>query len=414
MRKIVRRVKNKVKKMFRPAPRRIAAAAHGILPAQIDHSAAQAVAHMQQAGHETYIVGGAVRDLLLRITPKDFDIATAATPQEVRRLFRRSRIIGRRFQIVHLHSFRNGRRHTIEVTTFRGDGGEVCDQRGRIVTDNSFGDAAEDAVRRDFSCNALLYDPASGDIIDYVGGYEDIRRRRLRIIGAPAVRFQQDPVRILRGLRLEGKLGLVLNQATRRELAKNAALLADISSSRLFDEVVKVINSGAANDIMHRFVACGAARQILPAVGENEEFVQAVLQDTDRRWREDRDISLSFVIGGLFWPPVAACWHELRAAGVSPVVAMEEAAAAADFSKNAIVPRRIVARVMDLYFLSARMETRVSWRRAASIMRNPLFVRALAFAELRRDASASATVQWWRAYQQADDAARKAILAACP
>lgn len=413
MRAIVRRVENKVKSLLNGRPRRIDAAKHGILPEQIDRAAAQATARLQQAGHETYIVGGAVRDLLLRITPKDFDIATAATPHEVRRLFRRSRIIGRRFQIVHLQSFRNGQRHLIEVTTFRGDGEEVMrNEQGRILADNVFGGAADDAVRRDFSCNALFYDPASGDIIDYVGGYEDIRRRRLRVIGVPAIRFQQDPVRILRGLRLAGKLGLTLNKTTRRALADNAALLADISPSRLFDEVVKVINSGAAAAIIDSFVACGVAARVLPAVGENQEFVQAVLQDTDRRRNADKDISLSFVISGLFWPPLAVRWHELRGNGATSVAAMEEAATVADFTENVIVPRRIVARVMDLYFLSARMEARLSLRRVASIMRNPLFVRALAFAELRRDASAAATAKWWREYQQADAAVRKSMLAA--
>ncbi|MBE8158431.1 MAG: polynucleotide adenylyltransferase PcnB, partial [Betaproteobacteria bacterium] len=364
-----------VKKIFRTRAKRIAAARHGIAASDIDADAADAVARLQKAGHEAYIVGGAVRDLLLGAAPKDFDVSTAAMPDEIKKLFRRARVIGRRFQIMHLPIYRRGVRKVIETATFRADGDEVVhDGRGRILTDNSYGDAAQDAFRRDFSCNALFYNPADGCIIDYAGGYEDIRRRRLCVIGAPAVRFRQDPVRMLRALRFESKLGLAMDNNARRAVRANAALLADIAPARLFDEAVKIIQSGRAADIFRNCAECGLARHVLPAAAG--PFARKILEDADRRRAADKEISLSFVLAGLFWPPVAQRWGELRGEGAPPVRAMEAAAAAAEFTENPTVPRRLTARVMDLYFLQARFEARMTLRRATGIMRHPLFARA--------------------------------------
>ena len=407
MKKIVKAVK----KIFRPRPRKIAAARHGIAPSGIDSDAADAVARLQKAGHETYIVGGAVRDLLLGAAPKDFDLSTAAMPEEIKKLFRRARIIGRRFRIVHIPIYRRGAaRKVIETSTFRADGEEVVhDAGGRILADNSYGTAAQDALRRDFSCNALFYNPADGRIIDYAGGYEDIRRRRLSVIGAPAARFRQDPVRMLRALRFESKLGLSLDQKTRRAVRANAGLLADIAPSRLFDEAVKIIQSGRAADIFKNCAGCGVAKYMLPEA--KDSFARAVLEDADRRRAGGKEVSLSFILAAIFWPPVGRRWDELRRKGAPPVRAMEDAASAAEFSENRTVPRRLVGRVKDLYFLQARFEaSRMTLRRAADILRHPLFVRGTAFAALRKDSGAAETAEWWRAYRQADAERRKQLL----
>ena len=168
-------------------------------------NAVQAVEKIRRGGYVAYIVGGAVRDLLLGVSPKDFDIATDATPAQVRRLFRNSRIIGRRFRIVHLYFHHDNEAKIMEVSTFRAGDDSVCEESGRVLRDNYFGDAASDAWRRDFCVNALFYNPHTGDILDYVGGYADVSRRRLRVIGKPAVRFRQDPVRVLSGAENLGK-----------------------------------------------------------------------------------------------------------------------------------------------------------------------------------------------------------------
>ena len=388
-------------------PKRIPSSRHGIAAAQIDSFAAQSVERLQKSGFETYIVGGAVRDLLCDIPPKDFDIATSATPQEVRRLFRRSRIIGRRFKIVHLPVYRNGWRNVIEVTTFRGDGEDVVhDERGRILHDNSFGTVAEDAARRDFSCNALFYNPKDGRIIDYVGGYEDVRKRRLSVIGEPGKRFRQDPVRILRALRLQCKLGLSVDRRTNRAICDNAGLLHDIAPSRLFDEIIKIINTGVAANIFRRYSECGIAAHVLPVV--DDEHARTLLQETDRRSADSREVSLSFALAGLFWPPVSALWHSRRKNGVSPVRAMESAITAAEFSQNRVVPKRITSRIIDLYFAYARLCARMTQRRATALLKHRFFSRAVAFGELCDNNVACA--EWWREYRRAEGETRKRML----
>ncbi len=408
MKKIVRAVK----KLMRPRPKKMDGARHGIAPAAIDAEAAAAVARLQKAGYETYIVGGAVRDLMLGIAPKDFDLSTSATPPEVKKLFRRARIIGRRFKIVHLPLPSRGRFAVMEVTTFRADGEEVVrNASGRILTDNLFGTPAQDAVRRDFTCNALFYNPADGKITDYAGGCEDIRRRRLRVIGAPTERFRQDPVRMLRALRLEAKLGLILDKSARRAVCANAALLSDIASSRLFDEAVKIINSGAAAAAFRACAECGVGQYVLPAACKTG-FAETVLQNADNRRNAGEEISLSFTLAGVFWPPVAARWRELRDKGAPPVRAMETAAKEAEFSENPTVPRRVAGKIMDLYFLQARFEARMTLRRATGILRHPLFSRAIAFTAMREDEGAAQTAEWWRAYQNASGEHRKKMITA--
>ncbi len=399
-----------VRNFIRRRPRWIEESKHGIFPSQIESCAAETVGELQKAGYEAHIVGGAVRDLLLGIAPKDFDVSTSATPHEVRKIFRASRIIGRRFQIVHVYRRRGDWRNFVEVATFRADGGETArNEHGRILADNVFGTAAEDAARRDFTCNALFYNPENGRIADYLGGYEDIRRRRLTMIGDPATRFRQDPVRMLRALRLECKLGLSPGRPILRALNECAGLLADISPSRLFDETAKIINSGAATSIFRRCAECGIAEHALPNAAE-DEFAQKVLAATDARRAGGGEVSLSFVMAGLFWQPLCEKWRGLCGENVPPVRAMERALAEFPISDN-VIPRRVVARMMDIYFLQARMETRRIARRAAALLHHPQFARAVAFAALRTDQGAAEIANWWRDYHRADSAGRRALVA---
>lgn len=403
---MIKKVVKAVKNLKRPRPKRIPAAPLGIQPADIDPESAAAVQRLQNANHETYIVGGAVRDLLLGFAPKDFDICTEAKPEEVRKLFKKSRIIGRRFRIVHV--YRRSWRDYMEVTTFRADGDQVVqDEQGRIVADNYFGDAVDDALRRDFTCNALFYNPATGKIIDYVGGVADIEQRRLVIIGNANERFREDPVRMLRALRIEAKLGLVPSEKVRRAIRENASLLADIAPSRLFDEAIKMIKSGASDDIFYNCQKFGTVQYMLPAEFD-DDFAHAVLREADKRYALGRDVSVSFVLAGLFWPPVARKWHALRESGMSPVQAMEDAAHASELD-NSTVPKRLISRIMDLYFLQARFESRRGVRSALSVMRHKFFDRAIRFAELRLDEGGAETAQWWQKYRKADSEERKAM-----
>src|SRR5574340_166617 len=253
---------------------------HGIHRDQLDDCALKTCETLTQAGYKGYLVGGAVRDLLLGKTPKDFDVATDATPEEVRHLFRRSRIIGRRFQIVHVMCGRV----TIEVTTFRandqkdteddndhanGDTSPATrkrqtDEHGRLLSDNVFGSMADDAARRDFTINALYYDPAREEVHDYFGGVADCRKRVLRMIGDPDTRYREDPVRMLRVARFAAKLDFHIDPDTRKPVAALAPLLANIPRARIFDEALKLLLSGHALRGVHQLRAEGLHHGMLP------------------------------------------------------------------------------------------------------------------------------------------------------
>ena len=215
---------------------------HGITRDRISSGSRRVCEGLQQQGHNAYVVGGAVRDLLIGAEPKDFDIATDATPDEIRRAFRRSRAIGRRFQIVHVMMGQE----TMEVTTFRGmlDANTKTDEHGRVLHDNVFGSQADDAARRDFTANALYYDPATEAIIDYHHGVGDLKQKTLRMIGEPRARYREDPVRMLRAVRLAAKLGLIIDPAASKPIREMAELLENVPPARLFDEMLKLLTSG--------------------------------------------------------------------------------------------------------------------------------------------------------------------------
>ncbi|PKO50570.1 MAG: polynucleotide adenylyltransferase PcnB, partial [Betaproteobacteria bacterium HGW-Betaproteobacteria-20] len=253
----------------------------------LSNAALKTTEGLQKAGFSAYIVGGAVRDLVLNHPPKDFDVATDATPEEVSRVFRRSRIIGKRFRLVHV-LFGD---ETIEVSTFRGShleessDAKIADS-GRIIRDNVFGSIIEDAVRRDFTANALYYDPSSQEVLDFHNGYADIKAGVLRIIGDPITRYQEDPVRMLRAVRLSAKLGLKIEAKTEAPIAKNADLLQDVPPSRLFDEMLKLFLSGHAIESVSALREQHLHHGLLPMLDVvleqpmGERFVMMALQNT--------------------------------------------------------------------------------------------------------------------------------------
>src|SRR5574340_1645758 len=400
-------------------------AEHGIRRSQLDDCALKTCETLAQAGFKGYVVGGAVRDLLLDKTPKDFDVATDATPEEVRRLFRRSRIIGRRFQIVHVMCGRE----TIEVTTFRSNGQKETeedderptDEHGRLLSDNVFGSMADDAARRDFTINALYYDPAREEVHDYFGGVADCRKRVLRMIGDPETRFREDPVRMLRAARFAAKLDFHIDPDTRKPVATLAPLLANIPRARIFDEALKLLLSGHALRGVHQLRAEGLHHGMLPlldtipgnAIGER--FINAALKTTDARIAQDKPASPAFLFGTLLWPQVLQRWHKLEAAGEKPqpalFMAMDDVL---DEQRSLLaIPRRYDGMMKEIWALQPRFEQR-GGQRPYRLLEHPRFRAAYDFLLLRAESGEvdAELGEWWTRFQDASDDERAAMLIA--
>ena len=337
---------------------------HGFTADHISFAAEKVVSRLQQAGYEAYVVGGAVRDLLIGAEPKDFDVATNATPEEVRAVFRRSRIIGRRFRIVHVMVGPE----TIEVTTFRGGGKAVQNEQGRIMKDNTYGTLAEDAGRRDFTCNALYFDPVKGEIIDFHNGVEDVKARRLVMIGDPAERYQEDPVRILRAVRLAGKLGFTVEERTAAPIAKYAGRLKEEPPARLFDEIMKLLFSGYARRCLDQFHTLGIDTPIHPLLdalqqasrGGRPNMVTASLKNTDERLRADKSVSVGFVLAALMWEPLNGYWQKRMERGEKAAPALTEAIAELreTMEKGWGVPQKYAATMREIWVLQPQFDNR--------------------------------------------------------
>jgi 2-amino-4-hydroxy-6-hydroxymethyldihydropteridine diphosphokinase len=280
---------------------------HGIEREAISKCAKRTCEELQRAGYLAFVVGGAVRDLLVGMRPKDFDIATNATPDEVRSVFRRSRIIGRRFQIVHVLCGAD----TVEVSTFRAHFTREIDadrdEHGRVLSDNVFGTQAEDALRRDFTVNALFYDPVKEEVWDYVHGLRDLKARKLVMIGNPATRYREDPVRMLRAARLAAKLGFVIDPATREPIEGLRHLLENVPQSRLFEEILKLLLSGNAVESVRLLRELKLHHGMLPLLDtalddpETGPFAMAALRATDERLAAGKPVSPAFLLAALLW-----------------------------------------------------------------------------------------------------------------
>ena len=425
---MIRRIINKVfgrKSGSTAAPRAqlLPQAKHGIRRDQIDDCALKTCETLAAAGFRGYLVGGAVRDLLLGNTPKDFDVATDATPDQVRRLFRRSRIIGRRFQIVHVMCGRE----TIEVTTFRSNGQKELedederptDEHGRLLSDNVFGSMEDDAARRDFTINALYYDPAREEVHDYFGGVADCRKRVLRMIGDPETRYREDPVRMLRAARFAAKLDFHIDPDTRKPVATLAPLLANIPRARIFDEALKLLLSGHALRGVHQLRAEGLHHGMLPLLDTilddptGERFITAALKTTDARIAQDKPASPAFLFAALLWPQVLQRWQNLEAAGEKPMpalfAAMDEVL---DAQRGQLaIPRRYDGMMKEVWGLQPRLEQR-SGQRPFRLLEHPRFRAAYDFLLLRAESGEveAELADWWTRFQDAADDERASML----
>ena len=394
---------------------------HGIRRDAISSGSRRTVETLQQQGYKAYVVGGAVRDLLAGISPKDYDVATNATPEQVRQCFRRSRIIGRRFQIVHVMMGSE----TIEVTTFRGHheqhGGNKAqtDATGRVLRDNVFGNQMDDAARRDFTVNALYFDPSSETILDYHHGVADLKQKTLRMIGDPKTRYREDPVRMLRAVRLAAKLGLTIDPATRKPISELSGLIGNVPPSRLFDEMLKLLTSGHAVRCVQQLRADGLHHGLLPLLDVileqplGERFVMLALENTDRRVREGKPISPGFLFATLLWHDVLAKWEAIKAAGERPTPALYQAMdEVLDVQAEKLaITRRTAGDIKDIWALQPRFEQR-SGKRPYGVLEQPRFKASYDFLLLRAESGEveNELAQWWTDFLNHDGDARAAML----
>ena len=426
--------------------REVPVAEHGIDPRLLDDNAVRVVRTLKDAGHEAYIVGGAVRDLLVGLRPKDFDVATDATPEQVKALFRRAFIIGRRFRLVHV-VFGRGREHeTIEVSTFRAyvdnaaaeavAGNEktsraelagkhhAVDASGRVLRDNVWGPQVEDAARRDFTVNAMYYDPTTQTVVDYHGGVGDARARVLRMIGDAATRYREDPVRIVRAVRFAAKLGFALEPATQAPVRGMAPLLANVPASRLFDEMIKLLQTGHALASVEQLRAQGllgaGVFPLLDAVlarpgsaPRREAFVEAALRDTDRRVAEGRAVAPSFLLACMLWHDVLERWAALKAAGESPFPALQQAVDAVFDARIGDISGRgkLGGDMREIWLMQPRFDRRTP-AAALSLANQLRFRAAYDFLRLRADCGEVPVelADWWEDFHLGSDEDREALL----
>ena len=413
----------KARKPTAAKERIFAQAEHGIRREELSNAAISVCEGLHRAGYKAFVVGGAVRDLLLGRHPKDYDVATDATPEQVRSVFRRARIIGRRFKLVHV-MFRD---ETVEVSTFRSNHPAVdadekdgrADEHGRLLRDNVYGNQAEDAIRRDFTMNALFYDPESEEVWDYVNGFADIKKQRVVMIGDPTARYREDPVRMLRAARLAAKLGFMIDAATEAPIVELAPLLDNVPTARLFDEMLKLLFSGHALNGIEKLRSLGLHAGILPVLDAlfndpaAKAFVVLALQRTDERIAQDKGVSPPFLFAALFWWPMVQCWRALEAKGVRSLQAMHEAMDdVLDIQRKTLaVPRRLDPLIKELWLAQPRFAHR-SQRQAFRTLTHPRFRASYDFYALRAEAGDAdkEVAAWWERFQFADPQTQESML----
>ena len=403
-------------------PAVIPRAAHSISRAHVSPQALKVLYRLKEAGYQAFLVGGSVRDLLLGIQPKDFDVATDALPEQIRRLFRNCRLIGRRFRLAHVHYGDE----IIEVATFRAaaapaevddddhrevDDARMLDDSGRILRDNLYGSIDADVWRRDFTANALYYNIADFSVWDYVDGAADVRDRVLRLIGDPEVRYREDPVRMLRAARFAGKLGFTLHAATRAPLQELAPLLAGVPPARLFDECTKLFLSGHAIASFERLVDFELLPHLLPATaaelarepdGGAARLLSLGLASTDVRVQQERAVTPTFLFAVLLYGPINRLAKDKIAAGVPELQALGEATDSVVLAqvRRVGVPKRFTLPLREMLTLQPRFERREG-RRALALLNHPRFRAAYDFLLLRAEAGlvAEELAAWWTEIQ---------------
>jgi poly(A) polymerase len=387
---------------------------HNISRADISKNALKVLYRLKDAGYQAFLVGGSVRDLLLGGHPKDFDIATDAHPEEVRALFGNSRLIGRRFRLAHV---RFGR-EIIEVATFRGRGGEgvsaehreVSSETGRLLRDNVYGAIEEDVWRRDFTANALYYNIADFSVWDFVGGVADVRARTLRLIGDAETRYREDPVRMLRAARFAAKLRFNVHIDTGEPIRRLAHLVDGIPAARLFEEFLKLFQSGHALGSFRALRYFHLFEHLFPATAEwldaggeeREHFIEAALEGTDQRVAEDRPVTPMFLFGVLLWGATQVRAARLIRDGAPEITALAVAAEEVTREQTAriSVPRRFSTPMREMLQAQPRF-SRMRGGRALAFIESKRFRAAYDLMMLRRVLGEvdEETARWWSSVQ---------------
>lgn len=395
---------------------------HTISRKQISPAALKVLYGLKDAGYEAYLVGGCVRDLLLGHEPKDFDVATDASPEQVNKLFRRSRLIGRRFKLVHV---RYGR-EIIEVATFRAppEIDQHIDEQGRIVQDNVFGTLEQDAWRRDFTINALYYNIRDFSIVDYTDGIADLNAGKIRLIGDAETRYREDPVRMLRAIRFVGKLGLQLEKKTEQAIPKLAHLLADIPAARLFDESLKLYLSGDAA-VTHELLShYGLFDHLFPQTAEvlhteqdgyPRTLLMKALENTDQRIDDGKPVTPAFLFAALLWEPVRQRWQQHQANEIPMIPALQRAATEviSEQVQRVAIPKRFTIMTRDIWVLQPRLEQRFG-KRAFRLLTHPKFRAGYDFLLLRSESGEplAELADWWTRIQEVTEEEQQQMVSA--
>ncbi|NYT52258.1 MAG: polynucleotide adenylyltransferase PcnB [Candidatus Vesicomyosocius endoextente] len=345
----------------------------------LDKDALKVINIINKAGFKAYLVGGCVRDFLLSLTPKDFDIATNAKPEEVHKLFKRSRLIGRRFRLVHVIF---PARKFIEVATFRSGKVQVANN-GVVMRDNCYGNIEDDVIRRDLSINALYYDIETQEVIDYVGGLQDIRVQELNVIGNPKKRFEQDPVRMIRVIRFQTKLDFHLSNEIKSAIFEQAPLLGNISTIRLYEECIKLFHNEYGFKIYQRLEEYGLFKYLFKQT-HNNEFIKKALLNTSDRIKRNQSVTPVFLFAVFLWQAQNERFFVIKKKQCSISLAMSQASEEVIIEqiKQVSLPRWLSSRIKDIWMIQPKLES-MNPKKVKELLKNPRFRMAYDFLLLR-------------------------------
>ncbi len=397
---------------------------HSISRTNISEHALKVLYRLRENGYQAYLVGGGVRDLLLKREPKDFDVATDANPDDIKKIFRNCRLIGRRFRLAHVYF----NKEIIEVATFRSNNAMEDDSRrelsdsGMIIRDNVYGSMEEDAWRRDFTINALYYDISNFSIIDFTGAIKDLKKRILRLIGDPEQRYREDPVRMLRAVRFSAKLELNLHRATEAPIIKMHHLLNEVSTARLFEETLKLFHGGHARETFDLLRKLQLFKYLFPQTEEalndtdgkhTMNLLQTAFKNTDERIRDDKPVTPAFLFAILLWKPLlyyieTYCdkgHHEAEARDIAIEKVIEEQI------KSITIPRRFSSMMRDIWKLQYRLPNRQG-NRAYRILSHKRFRAAYDFLVIRaeHDPELLDLARWWTEFQYVSEKEKTAMI----
>lgn len=398
---------------------------HPIKLDMLSKNAVKVCERLQSGGFEAYLVGGCVRDILLGKQPKDFDIATNARPEQIKGLFRNCRLIGRRFRLAHIVFGRE----IIEVATFRGphiendNGTAQADAEGQLVRDNVYGTIEEDAVRRDFTLNAMYFGVHDQCVLDFVDGLSDLKEKRLRLIGDPETRYREDPVRMLRAVRFAAKLNMQIDKPSLTAIHQYAGLLQNIPPARLFEEVLKLLFNGDGLATYHLLEEFNLFAQLFPATAaltkhidsRESRFIEQVVINTDNRINSGQRVTPAFIYAAMLWYPIEEEAHRLQSdAGMSPADAFGMACSnvLGNQLKRIMIPKRFSIPMREIWHFQHRLSKRYG-RRAYQMLAHPRFRAAYDFLLLRGQIEGGELfelAQWWTDFQEASNEQRKAML----